>query len=337
MGAVKGLKRCLQVLRSGRSFALLLHVRPDGDSVGSSLALGLGLKKLGKEVLFLRADEMPENLRFLLEASGEDFLFWEEARGRFFDVAVCLDCSDPRRVGPAEEILGLARTVVNIDHHLSNARFGDVSWVDPGASAAGEMVFRLLKELRVRLDYPIALAIYTSLVTDTGSFRYENTSPEAHLLAGELIGLGVRPEEVARKIWEEKPLSSFRLLCRALERMEVLEKGRVALIALSREDYEDTGAGPWESEGVVNYGRMVRGVEAAFLLSEEESGEVRVSIRTRAPLDASRLAARLGGGGHARAAGCTLPGSLSGVRARVLEAVREALSAEGAELAASRS
>lgn len=327
----------MQVLRSGRRFALLLHVRPDGDSVGSSLALGLGLKKLGKEVFLLRADEIPESLRFLLQETGEDFLPLEEARGRFFDVAVCLDCSDPRRVGPAEEILGRSRTVVNIDHHLSNVRFGDVSWVEPRASAAGEMVFRLLRELGVQIDYPIALAIYTSLVTDTGSFRHENTSPEAHLLAGELIGLGVQPEEVARRIWEEKPLSSFRLLCRALEKMEVLEGGQVVLILLSRGDYEEAGARSWESEGVVNYGRMVRGVKAALLLSEEEGGEIRVSIRTRAPLDASRLAARLGGGGHARAAGCTLSGSLSGVRARVLDAVREALGAEDPALAASRS
>ncbi len=333
----KGFRRCLQVLRSGESFALLLHVRPDGDSVGSSLALGLGLKKMGKKVFLLRADEIPENLRFLLEETGESFLLLEEAPRLHFDVAVCLDCSDPRRVGPAEEVLHRSRTVLNIDHHLSNVRFGDVSWVDPGASAAGEMVFRLLKELGVRLDYPIALAIYTSLVTDTGSFRYENTSPEAHLLAGELIALGVSPEKVARKIWDEKPLSSFRLLCRALDRMEVLEEGRVALITLSRSDYEEAGARSWESEGVVNYGRMVRGVEAALLLSEEEGGEVRVSIRTRAPLDASRLAVRLGGGGHARAAGCVLPGPVSRVRAQVLEVVREALSAPEAELAASRS
>lgn len=318
----------VRCLKEGRTFLVILHVRPDGDSIGSSLALGLALRKLGKEVTLVRADEIPANMAFL--PGVERFVPWQEVRGDH-DVAVLLDCGDQGRIGAAGELLGRARTVLNIDHHLSNACYGDVNYIEPEAAAAGEVLYRILGDLGVELDEAIATALYVAIATDTGSFRYENTSAETHEIAAELLRRGVRPGEVGRRVWEERPVSSLRLLERALARLEVSGDGLAAWTELTREDFARAGAAPWESEGVVNYPRTLRGVEVAALFIEEAApgpegpGEVKVSLRSNAWVDVSRIAAVFGGGGHARAAGCTVPGALAEVKERVLAEVRAAL------------
>ncbi len=318
----------VRCLREGRRFLVLLHVRPDGDSIGSSLAMGLALRKLGKEVTLVRADEIPANMAFL--PGVEEFVSWQEVRGEH-DVAVLLDCGDVGRIGAAGELLRQVKTVLNIDHHLSNACYGDVNYIEPEAAAAGEVAYWILRDLGVERDEAIALALYTAVVTDTGSFRYENTSAETHEIAAELLRLGVRPAEVSRRIWEERPLSSMRLLARALARLEVSADGQAAWTELTREDFAAAGAATWESEGVVNYPRTLRGVEVAALFIEEAppgsdgAGEVKVSLRSNTWVDVSRIAAAFGGGGHARAAGCTVKGALGQVKDLVLTEVRAAL------------
>lgn len=320
-------------LRERDRFVILLHVRPDGDSVGSSLALALALRKLGKTARVVRSDELPANLRFL--PGVEQVLPCEEALAlpERYDGAVLIDCGDRERVGPAAPLLERAERVINIDHHLSNRRFGHLNCVDPQAAAAGEIVYAILRDLGVELDFEIASAIYAAVVTDTGSFRYENTSPATHELAAALLRLGVQPAEVARHIWEDKPLSSLRLLQRALASLQVGEGGLLAWMALSREDFQEAGARPGESEGIVNYARSLAGVEVAALFLEEGTGEVKVSLRSSRWVDVSRVAEALGGGGHARAAGCTLRATLPEAQELVLAKVREALAA-GAGLAA---
>ncbi len=326
-GAAGDRRRAVEALKAARRVVIMLHQRPDGDSIGSSLALGLGLRRLGKEVELVRSDELPANMRFL--RGSEDFRLWSEVEGPF-DAAVFLDCGDVKRVGDARRLLSDATVVVNVDHHLSNTRFGHVNWIEPEAAATGEMAYRLLLDLGVQVDADMAAAIYASIVTDTGSFNYENTKAATHRLAAELIELGVDPAEAGRRIWEERPLSSLRLLGEGLATLTLDADGRLAWAELSVDAFRRAGAERWESEGVVNYPRQIRGVELAVLFIEEKEGnpgEVKVSLRSNRWVDVSRIAALFGGGGHARAAGCTVAGGLAEVRERVLAACRQALAA----------
>ncbi len=349
-------RRAVEALKAARRIVIMLHQRPDGDSIGSSLALGLGLRQLGKDVVLVRSDDLPDNMRFL--RGSQEFRLHGEVEGPF-DAAVFLDCGDVSRVGEARRLLEGVAVIVNVDHHLSNTRFGHVNWIEPEAAATGELVYRLLLDLGVRVDADMAAAIYASVVTDTGSFNYENTRAGTHRLAARLIELGVDPAEAGRQIWEERPPSSLRLLAEGLATLSVDPDGRLAWVELSLAAFRRAGAERWESEGIVNYPRQIKGVEVAALFIEErepvpsspgaareggasadgdvpargaaagtgEPGEVKVSLRSNRWVDVSRIAAAFGGGGHARAAGCTVAGSLPEVRERVLAACRQALAA----------
>ncbi|MBE3591070.1 MAG: bifunctional oligoribonuclease/PAP phosphatase NrnA [Firmicutes bacterium] len=319
-------RRILDTLRDGRRFLLLLHVKPDGDSIGSSLALGRALQKLGKEAVLVCPDELPESLRFL---PGSDSFVRPEAVSGPFDAAVFLDCGDLERAGPARPLADLATVRINIDHHLSNARFGDLNWIEADAAAVGEITYRLIRELGVALDRDMAYALYASLVTDTGSFAYQNTTPATHRIAAELLELGVRPQVVAREVWENRPEPALRLLGRALENLVVDPGGRLAWTRLGQEDFQRVGAGPQHAEGVVGYPRSLRGVEVAVAFIEAEPGVWRVSLRSNERVDVSRVAARFGGGGHARAAGATLSGRFEEVAPPLLDACRAALDEDG--------
>lgn len=323
-------------LREHDRFVLLLHVRPDGDSIGSSLALSLGLQKLGKTAVLARADDLPDNMRFL--PGIDQVVHWQDvlASGGRYDAAILVDCSDPGRVGPSGELLQRAGHVINLDHHVSNTRFGDLNYIEPTAAAAGEVVNSILRDLGVDLDHRIATALYTAIVTDTGSFKYENTSADTHDLVADLIRHGVRPGEASRAIWDNRPVAALRLVGHALRSLGISDDGRLAWITLSREDFTQCGARVLDGEGIVNYPRVVAGVEVAALFIEEvgPSGEdaagereVKVSLRSNRWVDVSSVAAAFGGGGHARAAGCTVRGTLAEVREQVLARAGEALAA----------
>lgn len=303
------------------SFAVLLHVKPDGDSIGSSIALGLALEKLGKRVAFVKADDIPDNMRFL--TGIERFRHWSEVDGGF-DGAILIDCSDPERVGEARQLLRRCEKVINIDHHRSNRCYGDLNLIDPAAASAGEVVYRVIQELGVELDLPMAMAIYVSILTDTGSFAYESTSPGTHIIAAELIRKGVRPAEVSRAVWENRPLSAIKLLARALDSL-TLDEGGLAWLEVTQKDFQEAGARPAETEGIVNYPRTIAGVELAALFIEEGNGEVKVSLRSNSRVDVSRIAQLFGGGGHARAAGFTIQGALAEVKEWVLPTLRQAV------------
>lgn len=314
----------LQALREGRRFLLLLHVRPDGDSIGSSLALARSLARLGKEAVVVRADDLPDNLRFL---PGADAIRpWQEVDGAF-DAAVFIDCGDLGRIGDARRLLGGCRHILNIDHHLSNARFGDLNYLEPEAAAAAEITYELIHDLGAELDLETAVALYVALVTDTGSFQYESTSPRTHRIAAALLEAGVRPAEVAEAVWGSRSERSLRLLGMALAtlRVEPFPHGNLAWLEVTRRAMVAAGAAALDTEGFVNMAREVEGVELAVLFIEEGEEEVKVSFRSSRWLDVSRFAALFGGGGHARAAGCNLRGALAAVREDVLTKAREAL------------
>ncbi|MBC7340655.1 MAG: bifunctional oligoribonuclease/PAP phosphatase NrnA [Firmicutes bacterium] len=320
MDRVGGAAGVARVLASGRRFLLPLHLSPDGDSAGSVLALALLIERLGKEaVVSYERDPLPPLYAFL--PGSDRVVALERVRGDF-SAALFLDMTDPGRAGEGTRRRVEGLTLVNIDHHPTNSGFGDVCYVDPEAPAVGEMLVAVAGELGVPLDAEVATCLYVALMTDTGSFQYDNATPRAFRAAARLVEAGAQPADIARRVYESRSPAQLRLLHLALATLEVEAGGRVAHMSLTREMMAQAGATVAETDGLINYPRSLAGVEVAVLFREEEDGRIKVGFRSR-HLDVGRLAASLGGGGHARASGCVLPGPLPAARDLVLSRVRD--------------
>jgi len=311
-----------RVLREKDRFLIACHENPEGDAIGSELALALALRKMGKTATVLNADPVPANLLFLPGAGT--VVFAED--GSKYEVAVVVDCGSPERTGRVGRELRKCPLLVNIDHHRTNGDLGELALVDPDAAATGLLVYRVLSAMGYEIGLDVATNIYVAVLTDTGSFHYGSSSPEAFEVAGEMVRRGVDPWAVAEQVYETQSALRLRLLGRVLDSLEVFADGRVAFITTMREDLREFGAGKDALEGFINYPRSIVGVEVAVSLREEEGGVFRVSFRSKGRVDVSAVAARFGGGGHRNAAGCSVPGPLVDVRKRVLEALTAVLS-----------
>lgn len=306
------------LIRAAPRILFFLHVSPDGDSIGSSLAVCRAVRALGHEGWCVGVDPVPRIYRFL---PGWDQLFvpWAQVQGDW-DLAVLLDCGDRARVGDAEPLLARCRATLNIDHHRTNTGYGDYNWLDPGAAAVGEMAYKLIRALGAPLDRETALCLYTSIVTDTGQFKYESVTPETHRIAAALIEAGVRPYDVAQHIYENESPARTRLTALCLATLQLHGGGRIATLRVTREMLAQSGATDDEVDGLVNHARAVSGVEVGILCRELADGRVRVNLRSRGEVDVGELAKAFGGGGHARAAGLTAEGDLAAVEAAVVAA-----------------
>jgi len=313
------------LLEGAGSLLIACHIMPDGDTLGSALALAQELMAQGKRVEVVCQDPVPELYLFLPGSSL--MLAPEQARGPH-EVAVFLDCTDASRVGEmALALAQAARVRLNVDHHVTNSLFGDVNYVDPQRAAVGEQVYLVLKAMGVKVGQPTATCLYVAIATDTGQFCYSNTTADTHRLVASLVEDGANPAQVSENLYETRSLPSLKLLALALGALRVSPCGQVAWISLSRSMLKEAGARDDEAEGLINYPRSLRGVTVGILLKEMTGGRVKVGFRSRARVDVSRLAASLGGGGHPRAAGCLLQMGLREAEDAVirvaLEAVRE--------------
>lgn len=311
-----------RILREKDRFLVACHENPEGDAIGSELALALALRKMGKTATVLNADPVPGNLLFL---PGADTVVFEED-GSKYDVAVVLDCGSPERTGRVAPELRKCPLLVNIDHHRTNGDRGELSLVDPDAAATGVLIHRVLSAMGYDICLDVATNIYVAVLTDTGSFHYSSSSPEAFEVAGEMVRRGVDPWAVAERVYETQSAHRLRLLGRVLDSLEVSAGGKVASITTMRETLREFAAGKDALEGFINYPRSIVGVEVAVSFREEEGDVFRVSFRSKGRVDVSAVAARFGGGGHRNAAGCTVPGALPDVKRKVLEALAAVLS-----------
>ena len=310
-----------RVLREKDRFLVACHENPEGDAIGSELALALALRNMGKAATVLNADPVPANLLFLPGAAT--VVFAED--GSMYDVAVVVDCGSPERTGRVARELRKCPLLVNIDHHRTNGDLGELSLVDPDAAATGLLVHRILSAMGYEIGLDVATNIYVAILTDTGSFHYGSSSPEAFEVAGEMVRRGVDPWAVAERVYETQSAQRLRLLGRVLDSLEVSGGGKVASITTMREDLREFASGKDALEGFINYPRSIVGVEVAVSFREEEGGVFRVSFRSKGRVDVSAVAARFGGGGHRNAAGCTVSGTLADVKTRVLEALAAVL------------
>jgi bifunctional oligoribonuclease and PAP phosphatase NrnA len=310
-----------RVLREKSRFLIACHENPEGDAIGSELALALALRRMGKTATVLNADPVPGNLVFL---PGADTIVYQED-GSGYEVAIVVDCGSPERTGRVHAELAKCPILVNIDHHRTNDARGDLRLIDPDAAATGILIYRLLRAVGGDIDRDIALNIYVAVLTDTGSFRYSNASPESFAVAGEMVAKGVDPQEVAERVYETQSLERLRLLGRVLDSLEIAGGGQIAAITTRSRDMRDFNATKDHLEGFINHPRSIVGVEVAVAFREEGPEEIRVSFRSKGRVDVATVAGRFGGGGHRNAAGCIVPGPLPEAKRRVFRALEEAL------------
>lgn len=304
--------------------ALFSHVYPDGDCLGSMLALGLALERLGKKIYLYNAAPIPESLKFL---PGVDRITYS-LPPELPETIIFIDCAEFDRVEfnelSKDQLAG--KRILNIDHHISNDSFGTINWIDPEAAATGEMIYRLVRKLGIKICKDIAINLYTAIITDTGRFSFSNTTPKSFKIAAELVKTGIDLVHINNILFEEKSLAQTKLLYKALSNLELLHGGTIAIITLSKSDFETSGAEENLSEGLVNYARNIEKVEAAALLKEIDYSDIKVSFRSNLWLDVNKVAQKLGGGGHVRASGCTINLPLREAKQKVISVLEEALS-----------
>ncbi len=299
-------------------FVIGSHLDPDGDSLGSSLALALALDRLGKISAVVIAQDLPERFGWLPGADRVRTSATVPADAR---AAILVECSDFRRCGleGIDEIESL-----NIDHHTHNAMFADLNWIDPRVAATGMMVRRLIAGLEVEITPQIATLLYVTVLTDTGSFRHSNTDAEALQFAADMVRAGADPEVISEQVYGNVAASRVRLLADALATLTFELDGQVAWMFLGRDDLDRRGT--QDTEGMINQAQEIAGVAVSLLFKEVTAGVYRISMRSDGSLDVASLATRFGGGGHARASGCQLEGNLETVRRTMLGAVAAGLS-----------
>jgi phosphoesterase RecJ-like protein len=309
----------LELIHSNTSFLLTAHIFPDGDNIGSLLALRAGLLKLDKRVQVILDDSVPTSYTFL---AGSSDIVSPEAVAKDYDVMIVLDSSSIDRIGTLQAVIRQDKPLVNIDHHVSNTGFGTLQCIDTNAAATAEIVYQILWDLGVTFDAEMATAIYTGVATDCGFFKYANTTPRTLQIAAEMIAHGAKPNEISDAI-EMRSLSALRLLARALERIEVTKDGKIAWLVIDQDLLDSAGAGQGDAEGFINYARYIQGVEVALLFREVSGRGVKVSMRSKQYVDVSAIALSFGGGGHKRAAGCSFDTGLKEAKEMVIKAISE--------------
>ncbi|MEM6455696.1 MAG: bifunctional oligoribonuclease/PAP phosphatase NrnA [Acidobacteriota bacterium] len=289
-------------IRRGNRFLLTSHVNPDGDAVGSCLGLARVLRKLGKGATVWLRDPYPQ-IYAALPGSDRIHPGTEPPKGYpgTFSGVIVLECPSPERSGIAEHFGNLP--VLNIDHHLGNEQYGAVNWVDTSAPAVGEMIVRMARHLRVDFDPDTANALYLTLVTDTGGFRFSNTGANAFEAAADLVREGASPSTVARWLYESQPAGAVRLLAEVLATLRLHHDERVATVRLTREMVARAGAQPGDAEGIIDHPRSIRTVEGVALLREVDDTTIKASLRSRGTVNVEKIARSRGGGGHPNAAG----------------------------------
>jgi phosphoesterase RecJ-like protein len=312
----EALKGCASVLISA-------HKSPDGDALGSQLGLMLALEKMGKSVFAHNLDPVPEIYRFL--PHNHRIRIGKPVQGRY-DAFIVVD-ADPPRTGLFDKTYP-ADILINVDHHITNPLEWPLTWLDTAASATGEMVFKLIQQLGVEIDREIALCLYAAIFTDTGSFRYSNTTPESLRIAATLIELGADSWLVTENVYESFSFPRLKLLGIVMANMERNKNGRTAWAVVTDELFRQTGTSAEDTDNFVNFVRSAKGVEVAVLFRQTENARYKISMRSKGRVDLSGLAKSLGGGGHKNAAGCVIDGSFEQVKKRVIGEVEKAIATQ---------
>jgi bifunctional oligoribonuclease and PAP phosphatase NrnA len=312
----------VDAIRAHQRFVLSSHARPDGDSIGSQLAMVYALRALGKHVIVVNADPAPATL---MPLPGVRDIRIAARVDEPYDAAIIMECGDLSRTGVA----GLdSAFVINIDHHPGNTNYGRINWFDARAAACAEMVFDLIVALGVPLSLEIATHVYLAILTDTGSFHYSSLSPRTFDICRQLLEAGVDPVRMARQVFDDATPARLRLHGAVLAAMQLDPSGRVAILAIDPEMTRAAGATSDDTEGLINQPLTVKEIQAAVFFRKMDGDEYRVSMRSKGAVDVGAVAKEYGGGGHKNAAGCTVTGTLDALRATLIGKVIRAIESQ---------
>ena len=314
----------IEALKNGNTFLLAAHIGLDGDHLGSMLALGRALRNAGKTVCCYLPETVPDNYHFMPDLDKLDATITDHA----FDTLVTLECPDVQRLPKGISIPEFQERgikVVNLDHHPDNEMYGDVLWIEPDAGALGEMIFDILQALDYPLDKEIATAIYTAILTDTGSFQYSRVTPHTHLKLAEILRFGLPTDDISRMLFRDTRPPVVKLLGSVLSRVQVTDDGLLAYAELPLDELNELDVCDSETRFFIDDIDRVKGPEVVAIFREMTESRVKVSLRSR-KASINQVAAQFGGGGHPMAAGCVVKGSLDSVRERVVTAVIDSLS-----------
>lgn len=310
----------MKAIHEGENFLITAHVRLDGDALGSELAVYLMLKDMGKKAVVYNQDRTPERYQFLPAAHN---ITHSISNIEQYDTCIVLDCSDLERVGEEADNIQKIKRLINIDHHVSNNGFCPLKMLDAKASSTGELVFRLMKEMRVKMSRDICTNLYAAIITDTGSFRYSSTTKETFMVAGVLVGEGANPQRIAEGIYESDSPARLKLLAKALSTLSLDLESKVGSMVVTQKDLQETGAAWEHTEGFVDIPRTVRGIEVSVLYTQRGENNFKLSLRSKAKFDVEKVARKFGGGGHIHASSCWMKGDIETIKSQILEAVKE--------------
>jgi len=313
------IRAIVDAIRARRRFVLSSHSRPDGDSIGSQLAMAYALRALGKDVAVVNADPaQPPLMQF---PGVADIRIAPEVQGDF-DAAIIMECGDLARTG----VRGLDRFfVINIDHHPGNTGYGQLNWFDSSAAACGEMVYTLVRALDVPLSLEIATHVYLAILTDTGSFHYSNISPRTFEICRETLHAGVDPVTVARRVYDSNNMGRLKLFGAVLSAMQIDQTGRIAIVYLDHEMARAAGGTYEDTEGLINLPLTVKEIQAVVFFKQAEHDDYRVSMRSKGDIDMGAVAKEFGGGGHKNAAGCSVTGAIDALQKTFVEKILRAI------------
>ena len=314
--------KIIEQIKACQRFLITAHVRLDGDALGSELALRDILSRMGKTAVVYNQDPTPGNYLFL---PGTADIIRTLPDLDTFDVMFVLDCSELERVGDEASRIGSMKRIINIDHHISNDGFCDIRLIDPHASSTGELIFRLAQALGEELSKKAATNLYTAILTDTGGFRYGNTTKEALIAAGHLVAAGADPQWISQNVYETNPVAKIKLLSRVLQTLAFDLDGFVGSLVVYQRDFAETGALPEHTDGFVDLPRSTEGTMISILYSEISDGRFKISLRSKDDVNIERVARAFGGGGHINAAACRIEGTIETVKKRLLDEIRASL------------
>jgi phosphoesterase RecJ-like protein len=319
------LDKIIEQIEKSRRLCVVGHIRPDGDCIGSQLAVTLALRALGKSVVCWNQDPVPDKYAFL----DPEKLFQAPHRGHQFDTVIATDCASYERLGKTGKAITQRKLLINIDHHLSNTKYGDVNWISAREASSGELIYRLLKVAGWKITPQIADCLFTAVSTDTGSFQYSTTKPVTYHTAGELVKLGANLELICDEVYQSYPLSRVRLLQHVYNKFHLTDENQIAYLWLKQKDFTRTGADRSETEGLIDHIRAIAPVVVAIVFEELEPDVTRISLRSKDPkINVNEIAAIFGGGGHSAAAGARIVGPPLSTQRRVVAAVKKALDAK---------
>lgn len=318
----KIIDRILDAVRQNKTFCIVGHIRPDGDCVGSQLGLALALQSEGKRVVCWNEDVVPDKYRFL----NRNGLFQKPKPGKKFDCVIATDCASFERLGKAGKCVSHRKILINIDHHESNTRYGDINWVSAREPSTGELIYRLLKVARWPITKSIADCLFTAVSTDTGSFQYPTTRPGTFHVGAELVTRGADLARICDEVYQSYPLSRVRLLKHIYNHFRLTHQDQIAYFWLRKADFARAGSEGDQTEGLIDHIRDIEPVVVACVFEEVEPELTRISLRSKSDkVNVSDIAEQFGGGGHPAAAGARIPGKPLSVQRSVIAAVKRAL------------